>query len=84
MEDEDDEAEIKDEPSAAELDNKALEKIMGIVSNLAEKLPAPPEASSAAEAFLTKLKEEEESKSKEERAAVAARDRHRAGRRETR
>lgn len=84
MEAEEDEEEKKDEPSAVELDNKALEKIMGIVSSLAEKLPAPPEASNAAEAFLSKLKEEEENKAKDEQKAAAARDRHRAGRRETR
>lgn len=82
---EDEEEEEKpDEPSSTELDNQALEKIMGIVSTLAQHLPAPPEATSAAEAFLSKLKEEEESKSKEEKHSSASRERHRGGRRETR
>ena len=74
--------EEKSEVSAAELDNKALETIMGIVSSLAEQLPAPPEAAKAAEAFLNKLTEEESEK--EKGIKLGPRDRHRVGRRETR
>ena len=64
----------------ADVENKALEKIMGIVSNLEETLPAPPEA--AAEAFLSKLATQEAEHGKEER--TSSRDRHRSSRREVR
>ena len=64
----------------ADVENKALEKIMGIVSNLEETLPAPPEA--AAEAFLSKLATQEAERGKEER--TSSRDRHRSSRREVR
>jgi len=55
--------------SAAELDNKALETIMGLVSTHAQQLPPPPEAVAAADSFLSSLKEESERSGRAEKSS---------------
>jgi hypothetical protein len=72
--------EEKPTETSADLDNKALEIIMGLVSTHAQQLPPPPEAVAAADSFLSSLKEESE---KSGRAEKPSRDRSK-GRRESR
>lgn len=47
-------------PSTADGDNAALEKVMSLVSKHAESLPPPPEAVTAADNFLSSLKQDTE------------------------